>query len=82
MRTLLAIGLLLCFGIRVSEAAGPYDNLLSQVPAEANLLVLIDAERTLSETRASVVDAFATYHDARARLARLTAAAPSLGDTQ
>lgn len=43
-------------------------------------IVLIDAERTLSETRASAVDAFAAYHDALARLARLTAAAPNSGD--
>lgn len=45
-------------------------------------IVLIDAERTLAETRAAAVDAFAAYHDALARLARLTAAAPTSGDTQ
>lgn len=45
-------------------------------------IVLIDAERTLSETRASSVDAFAAYHDAVSRLARLTAAAPVPGDNQ
>ena len=38
---------------------------------------LLDAERTLSETRAAATDALATYHDARARLRRLTQAAPS-----
>lgn len=45
-------------------------------------IVLIDAERTLSETRASAVDAFAAYHDALARLARLTTAAPVSGDNR
>lgn len=45
-------------------------------------IVLIEAERTLSETRASAVDALAAYHDALARLERLTAAAPNPGDTQ
>jgi cobalt-zinc-cadmium efflux system outer membrane protein len=44
-------------------------------------IVLIDAERALSETRAAAVDAFAAYHDALARLARLTAVAPT-GDTK
>jgi outer membrane protein, heavy metal efflux system len=39
-------------------------------------LDLLDAERTLSETRAAAIDALATYHDARARLERLTASAP------
>lgn len=39
-------------------------------------LVLIDAERTLAETRAAQIDALAAYHDAEARLARLTAPAP------
>lgn len=46
-------------------------------------LVLIDAERTLLETRTAQVDALAAYHDAEARLARLTTPAPSIsGDTQ
>ena len=39
-------------------------------------LDLLDAERTLSETRTTAIDALATYHDARARLERLIAAAP------
>ena len=39
-------------------------------------LDLLDAERTLSETRTAAIDALATYHDAKARLERLTAAAP------
>ncbi|PAX06497.1 TolC family protein [Sphingomonas lenta] len=39
-------------------------------------LDLLDAERTLSETRAAAIDALAAYHDARARLERLTASAP------
>ena len=44
-------------------------------------LDLLDAERTLSETRTAVIDALATYHDARARLQRLVAAAPSFEET-
>ena len=39
-------------------------------------LDLLDAERTLSETRTAAIDALASYHDAKARLERLTAAAP------
>ena len=46
-------------------------------------LVLLDAERTLAETRNAAVDALAQYHDAEARLARLTAPAPAVsGDNQ
>lgn len=46
-------------------------------------LVLLDAERTLLETRIAQIDALSSYHDAEARLARLTTPAPSLsGDTQ
>lgn len=46
-------------------------------------LILIDAERTLLQTRIAQIDALAAYHDAEARLARLTTPAPSLsGDTQ
>jgi outer membrane protein, heavy metal efflux system len=36
-------------------------------------LDLLDAERTLAETRASAIDALATFHDAQAELDRLTA---------
>ncbi len=39
-------------------------------------LDLLDAERTLSETRTAAIDALAAYHDAQARRDRLTAAAP------
>jgi len=39
-------------------------------------LDLLDAERTLAETRAAAIDALATWHDARARLERLTTPAP------
>lgn len=39
-------------------------------------LDLLEAERTLAETRAAAIDALAAYHDAQARLERLTAAAP------
>jgi cobalt-zinc-cadmium efflux system outer membrane protein len=38
-------------------------------------LDLLEAERTLRETRAAAIDALAAYHDAEARLARLTAPA-------
>lgn len=41
-------------------------------------LDLLDAERTLSETRAAATDALASYHDAEARLQRLTGASPSI----
>ena len=44
-------------------------------------LDLLDAERTLSETRTAAIDALATYHDAKARLERLVAAAPSTEET-
>ena len=39
-------------------------------------LDLLEAERTLAETRAAAIDALADYHAAQARLARLTAAVP------
>lgn len=45
-------------------------------------LDLLDAERTLSETRTAAIDALATYHDAKARLERLTAAAPEQAKDQ
>ncbi|MFA6125397.1 MAG: TolC family protein [Sphingomonas sp.] len=38
---------------------------------------LLDAERTLSETRAAATDALIAFHTATARLRRLTSAAPS-----
>lgn len=38
-------------------------------------LDLLEAERTLAQTRASAIDALAAYHDAKARLERLTARA-------
>ena len=44
-------------------------------------LDLLDAERTLLETRMATIDALATYHDARARLERLTVDAPMTKDT-
>ena len=44
-------------------------------------LDLLDAERTLLETRTAAIDALAAYHDAHARLERLTAAAPQPKDT-
>ena len=40
-------------------------------------LDLLDAERTLFETRQASIDALAAYHDARARLERLTTPAPN-----
>lgn len=42
-------------------------------------LDLLQAEQTLAETRAALTDALAAYHDAEARLERLTAPAPELG---
>lgn len=42
-------------------------------------LDLLDAERTLAETRVAAIDALANYHNARARLERLTAPAPDGG---
>lgn len=41
-------------------------------------LDLLEAERTLAQTRAAAIDALAAYHDAQARLERLTARAPSM----
>lgn len=43
-------------------------------------LDLLDAERVLAETRAAAVDALAAYHDAEARLRRLTARVPTEED--
>ncbi len=45
-------------------------------------LDLLEAERTLAQTRAAAIDALAAYHDARARLERLTARAPTETDLQ
>lgn len=45
-------------------------------------LDLLEAERTLADTRAAMVDALAAYHEAQARLERLTAAAPDLAKDQ
>lgn len=43
-------------------------------------LDLLDAERTLAETRAAAIDALAAYHNAQARLRRLTTPAPTQGE--
>ena len=43
-------------------------------------LDLLDAERTLAETRASAIEALLAYHTAQAQLERLTARAPDQGD--
>uniref|UniRef100_UPI003B9BC951 TolC family protein n=2 Tax=Sphingomonadales TaxID=204457 RepID=UPI003B9BC951 len=40
-------------------------------------LELLDAERTLAETRVAAIDALAAYQNARAQLERLTARAPN-----
>ena len=40
-------------------------------------LDLLEAERTLAETRAAAIDALTAYHDAQARLERLTAPVPA-----
>lgn len=42
-------------------------------------LDLLDAERTLADTRVAAIDALANYQNARARLERLTAPAPQGG---
>lgn len=42
-------------------------------------LDLLDAERTLADTRVAAINALATYHNARARLERLTTPAPEQG---
>jgi cobalt-zinc-cadmium efflux system outer membrane protein len=39
---------------------------------------LLEAERTLAQTRADATDALAAYHDAQARLIRLTSPAPDM----
>lgn len=44
-------------------------------------LDLLDAERTLLDTRIAAIDALAAYHDAQARLERLIAGAPTTKDT-
>ncbi|SEJ90285.1 outer membrane protein, cobalt-zinc-cadmium efflux system [Sphingobium sp. AP50] len=41
---------------------------------------LLDAERTLADTRIAAIDALAAYHNARAQLERLTAPAPQRGN--
>jgi cobalt-zinc-cadmium efflux system outer membrane protein len=41
-------------------------------------IALLDAERTLSQTRQTYVDALAAYHDVQARLDRLTTPAPTI----
>lgn len=43
-------------------------------------LDLLDAERTLAETRTAATDALAAYQNAQARLRRLTTPAPAQGD--
>lgn len=46
-------------------------------------IAVLDAERTLSQTRQAYVDALAAYHDAQARLDRLTTPAPTnFGDNR
>ncbi|MGU3392422.1 TolC family protein [Sphingomonas sp. M1A8_2b] len=44
-------------------------------------LDLLDAERTLLDTRTAAINALAAYHDSQARLERLTTAAPTPKDT-
>lgn len=45
-------------------------------------LDLLEAERTLAQTRTAAIDALAAYHDAQARLERLTARAPTDTEVQ
>jgi len=57
---------------RVGYSAGKFDQ-----------IALLDAERTLSQTRQTYIDALAAYHDAQARLDRLTTPAPHIpGDNR
>ena len=52
-------------------------------PLRPDQIALLDAERTLSQTRQTYVDALAAYHDAQARLDRLTTPAPVIpGDNR
>ena len=43
-------------------------------------LDLLDAERTLAQTRLAAIDALTSYQNARAQLERLTAPAPEQGN--
>jgi cobalt-zinc-cadmium efflux system outer membrane protein len=43
-------------------------------------LELLDAERTLADTRVAAIDALANYQNARAQVERLTARAPNGGN--
>ena len=45
-------------------------------------LDLLEAERTLAQTRVAAIDAVSAYHDAKARLERLTAPAPTDTEVQ
>lgn len=45
-------------------------------------LDLLEAERTLAQTRAAAIDAIAAHHDAQARLERLTTRAPADTEVQ
>lgn len=45
-------------------------------------LDLLEAERTLAQTRSAAIDALAAYQDAKARLERLTARAPANTEVQ
>lgn len=57
---------------RIGWAQGKFDQ-----------IALLDAERTLSQTRQTYVDALAAYHDAQARLDRLTTPVPVIsGDNR
>ena len=56
--------------VRVGYAAGRFSQ-----------LELLDAERTLAQTRGEWVNALAAYHDAKARLERLLTSAPAPGDS-
>ena len=56
---------------RIGYAEGKFDQ-----------MVLLDAERTLLDTRRAAIDARADYHNAVARLARLTMRLPGAGEIQ
>lgn len=56
---------------RIGYAEGKFDQ-----------LILLDAERTLLDTRRAGINARAAYHDAAARLERLTARLPAEGENK
>ena len=63
--------------LRASEEAARIARIGSR-EGKFGQLELLDAERTLSETRRAAIDALLNYHSALAQLERLTVRAPDL----